>query len=118
MIKSMQRNKPKLISQQRARGVAIIGIIFLLSGCSTYPTKFKCQDAQGLGCTMMSQIDQQIDSGEIEEIYRHKNSKGCEFNKSSNSREQRYKLKKNFARTKAGSGTFEEKKINMTEVEK
>lgn len=40
-----------------------------LSGCSTYPSRFQCGDAKGLGCTMLSEVDRQIDSGEIERIY-------------------------------------------------
>jgi len=47
-----------------------------ISGCSTYPSKFKCGNAQGLGCTMLSEIDRQITSGQIEEAYKD-NKKRC-----------------------------------------
>ena len=50
----------------------------LISGCSTYPNKFKCGDARGLGCTMLHEVDRQIDSGQIEEAYNDKNkNKKC-----------------------------------------
>lgn len=48
-----------------------------LVGCSTYPSKFKCGDARGLGCTMLREVDAQIDSGQIEEAY--KGAKKCRF---------------------------------------
>ena len=47
-------------------------IVASLSGCSTYPNKFKCGDAKGLGCTMLREVDTQIDSGRIEEAYKTK----------------------------------------------
>lgn len=40
-----------------------------LNACSTYPSKFRCPETKGLGCTMLSEIDRKIDNGEIEEIY-------------------------------------------------
>jgi hypothetical protein len=54
---------------------AILFALIGLSGCSTYPNKFKCGDAKGLGCTMLRDVDNQIDSGQIEEAY--KKSKKC-----------------------------------------
>jgi len=49
-----------------------------LSACSTYPSKFKCGDAKGLGCTMVREIDTKIDSGEIEVAYMESNkNKKC-----------------------------------------
>lgn len=47
--------------------------------CSTYPNKFKCDDARGLGCTMLHEVDKQIDSGQIAEAYKKKkcSGKGC-----------------------------------------
>lgn len=50
----------------------ILLIFFSLSGCSSYPSKFKCPDAKGLGCTMLSSVDKQINSGEIKGVYRAK----------------------------------------------
>ncbi|WPY01626.1 hypothetical protein Trichorick_01540 (plasmid) [Candidatus Trichorickettsia mobilis] len=44
-----------------------------IASCSTYPAKFKCGDARGLGCTMLHEVDKQIDSGQIEEAYKDKN---------------------------------------------
>lgn len=52
----------------------IVGIS--ITSCSTYPNKFKCDDARGLGCTMLSAVDKQIDSGEIKEAYKKKKCKG------------------------------------------
>ena len=47
-----------------------------ISGCSTYPNKFKCGDARGLGCTMLHEVDKQIDSGQIAEVYARKKCRG------------------------------------------
>lgn len=51
----------------------VLGLLLIVSpiitGCSTYPSKFRCGEAKGLGCTMLSVIDKQIDSGQIEEAY-------------------------------------------------
>lgn len=56
--------------------ILIILVSFGVSGCSTYPNRFKCGDAKGLGCTMLHEVDMQIDSGQIEEAYKDKN-KNC-----------------------------------------
>ena len=45
---------------------------FSIASCSTYPSRFKCGDAKGLGCTMLHEVDAQIDSGQIEEAYKIK----------------------------------------------
>ena len=53
-------------------------VLLTISGCSTYPNKFKCGDARGLGCTMLHEVDKQIDSGQIDEAYKDKNKdKNC-----------------------------------------
>jgi hypothetical protein len=62
-VKVMQ-NKQKLILV-----ASLIVLSCLIQGCSTYPSKFKCGDAKGLGCTMLRDVDMQIDSGKIEEAY-------------------------------------------------
>ena len=49
--------------------VTLAFMLISLAGCSTYPNKFKCVDARGLGCTMLRDVDTQIDSGKIEEAY-------------------------------------------------
>jgi hypothetical protein len=49
--------------------IILLVIVITLSGCSTYPSRFRCGDAKGLGCTMLSEVDRQIDTGEIERIY-------------------------------------------------
>ena len=42
-------------------------ITFLtLGGCSTYKSTFNCGDARGAYCSSMEQVDQMINSGEIE----------------------------------------------------
>lgn len=64
------------IAKQTSKTISIIFILIGLSGCSTYPTKFKCGDARGVGCTMLSEIDRQITSGQIEEAYKD-NKKSC-----------------------------------------
>lgn len=55
----------------------VLALVFL-SGCSTYPNKFKCGDAKGLGCTMLRDVDTQIKSGQIDEAY--KTNKSCRGN--------------------------------------
>ncbi len=47
----------------------------LLAGC-TYSGQFNCPDAKGARCVMLSEIDRQVNSGEIEKIY-HSKKKGC-----------------------------------------
>lgn len=66
------------------RIIKVCLVLLLVSGCSTYPSKFKCGDARGLGCTMLSEIDRQIDSGEIEEVYQDKKCKGSSCLKKKN----------------------------------
>jgi len=61
--------------------LAVFFVLFGLSACSTYPSKFKCGDARGLGCTMLSEVDRQIDNGKIEEVYQDKKcQKGASCN--------------------------------------
>lgn len=43
-------------------------VIFSLSSCSSYSSKFSCSDAKGLTCAPMRIVDLRIDSGQIEEI--------------------------------------------------
>ena len=54
------------------RATLMLLTVFSISACSTYPSKFKCGDAKGLGCTMLAEVDKQIDSGKITEIYQDK----------------------------------------------
>jgi hypothetical protein len=56
--------------------VTILLIAFSITSCSTYPNKFKCDDARGLGCTMLNEVDKQIDSGQINEAYKKKKCSG------------------------------------------
>ena len=57
------------ISKKSFKTISIILTLITLSSCSTYPSKFRCGDARGLGCTMLSEVDRQITSGKIEEAY-------------------------------------------------
>lgn len=52
--------------------ILVLFSMVCISSCSTYPSKFKCGNAKGLGCTMLSEIDRQITSGQIEEAYKDK----------------------------------------------
>lgn len=53
-----------------------LGIVVLLSGCSTYSNQFSCSDAKGAYCLSMEKVDRLIASGEIdrfnEDQHRHK----------------------------------------------
>lgn len=49
----------------------------LLTGC-TYSGQFNCPDAKGARCVMLSEIDKQVNSGEIEKIYQVK-KKNCKL---------------------------------------
>jgi hypothetical protein len=71
-----------------------------LTGCSTYPSKFKCGDTRGLGCTMLRDVDTQIDSGKIEEAYSTKKKcrgGACHDDSSISSRELLQEAPKNKA---------------------
>jgi hypothetical protein len=48
-----------------------------VSACSIYPNKFKCSEAKGAPCIMLRDVDRQIDSGKIGEIY----PKACSIKK-------------------------------------
>ena len=47
----------------------------MLSSCSIYSSGFNCPDSKGARCVMLSQVDNMIDSGEIETIYLDKQCK-------------------------------------------
>jgi len=55
--------------KQSKRLILSITALLNITGCSTYPSKFKCGDARGLGCQMLATVDHQITTGEIEEVY-------------------------------------------------
>ena len=80
----------QLIMQNKKNPKILLAIFYALiglSGCSTYPNKFKCGDAKGLGCMMLRDVDTQIDSGQIEEAYKKNNKcrgRSC-FSKTPNS---------------------------------
>ena len=61
--------------QKFYQNTILILTLISISGCSTYKNKFNCSEARGLGCTMIRDIDQQIDSGQIEEAYKNKKKK-------------------------------------------
>jgi hypothetical protein len=71
-------NKIKIIANKTTITARVMQSILLLliglsvASCSTYPSKFKCGDAKGLGCTMLREVDKQIDSGKIAEAYNDK----------------------------------------------
>lgn len=58
------------------RFALIVIASFALSACSTYKSKFRCGEATGLSCMMLSEINRQISSGEIEEVEKQKKCKG------------------------------------------
>ena len=61
------------ITKRLGQTIIMLVVSLSITSCSTYPSKFKCGDARGLGCTMLHEVDKQIDSGQIEEAYKDKN---------------------------------------------
>lgn len=47
----------------------------MLSSCGVYSSGFNCPDSRGARCVMLSQVDQMVDSGEIETVYLDKKCK-------------------------------------------
>ena len=41
----------------------------LLTSCAIYDARFSCPDSKGARCSMLSRVDQMVDSGEIETIH-------------------------------------------------
>ena len=76
----MIKNKTT-ITAKRTHAIVLLIVSLSFVSCSTYPNKFKCGDAKGLGCTMLREVDKQIDSGKIAEAYKDK--KKCRGNKCS-----------------------------------
>jgi hypothetical protein len=56
--------------KQVTKFIFIILILpMLLSSCSIYSAGFNCPDSKGARCMMLSEVDKQVDSGEIETVY-------------------------------------------------
>ena len=67
----MTKNRTS-IAKNITQATTLLLMTLSIVSCSTYPNKFKCDDARGLGCTMLSAVDKQIDSGQIAEAYKKK----------------------------------------------
>lgn len=67
----MTKNRTS-IAKNITQATTLLLMTLSIVSCSTYPNKFKCDDARGLGCTMLSEVDKQIDSGQIAEAYKKK----------------------------------------------
>jgi len=82
IIDCLKEGRGGRLSKARLVAIMLISSCFLTS-CATYKDKFNCQDSRGADCTMLSQVDKIIDSGEIEEIYEDKECKGrsCKIKK-------------------------------------
>lgn len=69
-------------------GLAIALLVSLiLSGCSTYNTKFACGDARGANCMSMDRVDRMISNGQIEEYTQQKQKcrgRKCKAQRNSN----------------------------------
>ena len=72
----------------RMVGLAIALLASLiLSGCSTYNTKFACGDARGANCMSMDRVDRMISNGQIEEYTQQKQKcrgRKCKTQRNSN----------------------------------
>ena len=86
-----------LTSKQLASAVWLFIASSMLSSCSTYSTSFNCPDSKGARCTMLSEVDKMIDSGEIETVYLDKKCKKGKCGELTNipkkSLQQPYKVK-------------------------
>lgn len=60
------KNIKKLVKNIKLGSMLLIA--FSISGCSTYSSHFGCPDARGLNCMSVSLVNEQIDSGRIENI--------------------------------------------------
>lgn len=76
------------------RFILVVIAVCNLSACSAYKSKFRCGEASGLSCTMLSEIDRQISSGEIEEVEKHTKCKGRNCKDKFDSNKQLPKLKR------------------------
>ena len=74
----MTKNRTS-IAKNITQATTLLLMTLSIVSCSTYPNKFKCDDARGVGCTMLHEVDKQIDSGQIAEAYKKKkcSGKGC-----------------------------------------
>lgn len=54
----------------------ILLLLVMLSSCSGYNSSFGCPAASGLNCVPLSEVDRQIDSGEIEQVRKSKKCLG------------------------------------------
>ena len=71
-------------TKPRASKLRIAGLLILmscLSSCAVYSTGFNCADSKGARCVMLSEVDERVDSGEIETVYLDKKCKGKACNK-------------------------------------
>ena len=50
-----------MMKRVNSKILTVILVALSLTSCSTYPNKFECGDARGLGCTMLHEVDKQID---------------------------------------------------------
>jgi len=68
----------------KAKIVYLLILTTCLSSCAVYSGSFSCGDSKGARCVMLSEVDGQIDSGEIETVYLDKKCKGKACNKQTN----------------------------------
>lgn len=54
---------------EKIRYLSWLIILVSLTSCGVYSTGFTCPDARGARCMMLSGVDQQVTSGEIETVY-------------------------------------------------
>ncbi len=103
MIKDQNKRTAILYSFVHRIGQKLAAIVWLLiassmlSSCSTYSTSFNCPDSKGARCSMLSEVDMMIDSGEIETVYLDKKCKKGKCQELANipkkSLQQPYKVK-------------------------
>lgn len=56
--------------------VTLLILPMLLSSCAIYSAGFNCPDSKGARCVMLSEVDKQVNSGEIETVYLNQKCRG------------------------------------------
>lgn len=59
------------MSKSNINRILLFVVLFSLTGCA-YTGNFNCPNSKGARCMMLSEVDSQVSSGEIEKVYQKK----------------------------------------------